>query len=298
MKHIFILNPTAASGKTQKIKNILEKYCIDNNLDYEIIETQYSKHASEIANQYGINDDVTLYSIGGDGTAFEILNGVNDKVSVSIIPAGTGNDFFRMISDDNSDILQTIIECIHGRNVYVDYGVANKTRFLNSTTLGLDARINTLACEIFKKSFMPKKFLYGIASSIGVLAPKPFNMTLTIDDKIIKQKSLLVGVMNGKFYGNGVNPIQDVSIQDGYFDIIVIDNIPVFKLLTLLPKYLSGNTKTIKEIHIYRGKKIKIETEIEIDAQSDGENFKTKSITFDIMKDSLNLRVPMSSKLK
>lgn len=297
MKHVFILNPTAASGKTKKLKEKIEKYCDNNEINYEIIETKYSGHASKIAKGFGINHNVILYSVGGDGTAFEILNGVNDKVPVAIIPAGTGNDFYRMISDQNENILKCIIDCINGVNVSVDYGVANERRFLNSTTIGLDARINNLACEVLKNPFIPKKLIYSLAASLGILNPQPFKMTLKIDDQIIKQKALLVGVMNGKYYGNGVRPINDVSIQDGLFNIIVIDNINVLKLIPLLPKYMSGKTENIKEMHIYTGKKVSITTDVMIDAQSDGENFKTNSITFDIMKDSLYLRVPQNSKL-
>ena len=60
---------------------------------------------------------------------------------------------------------------------------------------------------------------------MGILRPKSFKLKIELDDKVIEQESMLVAVMNGKYYGNGVNPIEDVSIQDGCFDIIVVDKI-------------------------------------------------------------------------
>ncbi len=297
MKHIFILNPTAASGKTKHLESKIVDYCTNNNLDFRVIITTHENHACEIAKKFTIEDDVCLYSIGGDGTAYEILNGINDKVPLSIIPAGTGNDFFRMIYDDNTDIMQIIIDSINGRLVKVDYGLANNKRFINSTTMGLDARVNDIVVKALKKSIIPKKLIYSLAASYSILNPKIFDITLELDDQIIKQKSLLVAIMNGKYYGNGVNPIQDVSIVDGYFDIIVIEDVSVIKLMNLLPKYLKGNTSNISEMKIYRSKKVKLSSNELIDCQSDGENFKSSSIIFDINENALTLKVPNYSKL-
>ncbi|NLP22750.1 MAG: YegS/Rv2252/BmrU family lipid kinase [Erysipelotrichaceae bacterium] len=297
MQHIFILNPTAGSGKAKSLKKDIENYCNQNNINYKLIITTHVNHASEIAKKYSIKDNVCLYSIGGDGTAYEILNGINDKVPLSVIPAGTGNDFFKMISNNNEDILKILIDSINGRNVNVDYGVANNKRFLNSTTLGLDAKVNHIACSILKNKIIPKNLIYKVASVMGILRPKAFKLKIELDDKIIEQESMLVAVMNGKYYGNGVNPIEDVSIQDGCFDIIVVDKIPLLKLPILLPKYLKGDTKDIEEMKIYKSKKVSIYTDELIYAQSDGENFKSKHIVFDIMENALTLRVPNYSKL-
>ncbi|HCY06524.1 MAG TPA: hypothetical protein DHS57_04450, partial [Erysipelotrichaceae bacterium] len=64
-----------------------------------------------------------------------------------------------------------------------------------------------------------------------------------------------------------------------------------------LPKYLKGDTKDIEEMKIYKSKKVSIYTDELIYAQSDGENFKSKHIVFDIMENALTLRVPNYSKL-
>lgn len=298
MKHIFILNPTAGEGKAKQLENKIIDYCKNYDINYELIITRREGHASEIAKKYGIQDNVCLYSIGGDGTAYEILNGINDKVPLSIIPAGTGNDFFRMISDDNTDLLKILFDSINGKFVKVDYGVVNNKRFLNGTTLGLDARVNEIACTILKGKFLPKKMIYNLASVIGVINPKAFKVKIELDNEVIEQESLLVAIMNGRYYGNGVGPIDDVSVQDGYFDIIVIDNVNIIKLLYLLPRYLKGDTKNIKEMKIYKSKKIKINTEYPVNTQSDGENFKSKYLAIDIMESILTLRVPNDSKLK
>ena len=96
IKEIYDLGGTPKELLNQKeILNIFLKII---RADYEIIETQFPNHAKEIAQQYTALDDVCLYAVGGDGTIFEVMNGINDQVPLAIIPCGTGNDFYRVIS--------------------------------------------------------------------------------------------------------------------------------------------------------------------------------------------------------
>lgn len=306
MKHIFILNPIAGSGFAKSLERDIIDLAEKKNIDYILVKSEYEKHAIEIAKEYSVNNN-HIYSIGGDGTAFETLNGLDkEKAYFSIIPAGTGNDFYRMIDQENTTIIKKIEEAIDGKVVEVDYGLSNGRCFLNSTTVGLDARINNIVCNIFKKTIMPKSIMYGLASVFSLLNPKPFKAILKIsyeDEKgqvIYKNnevKSLLIAVMNGKYYGNGIKPSDRPNIADGYFDILVVENMNIFKLFKLLPRFFKGDTENIVGLNIYKSKDVEIELDKEIDAQSDGENFKTKYLKLQMVHKGLRLIVPKKSKL-
>ena len=97
MKHIFIVNPTSGGGKPATLIPVIHEYFKDKKEPYEILLTERNGHATDLTRRYSIKDDVTLYVVGGDGTVFEVLNGLNDSVPMAIIPAGTGNDAFRML---------------------------------------------------------------------------------------------------------------------------------------------------------------------------------------------------------
>ena len=43
--------------------------------------------------------DLRVYACGGDGTLFEVINGVNGQVPVGVIPCGSGNDFVKNKAD-------------------------------------------------------------------------------------------------------------------------------------------------------------------------------------------------------
>lgn len=296
MKHIFIVNPYTCKKKTSSIIKIIEDYCMKKNYDFTIIKTSSPKHATDIASQY-TEKDTCIYAVGGDGTAFEIVNGLQEHVSMGIIPAGTGNDYFKMIHTDYDNLNDLIIDTIEGKTVFVDFGQSNLSRFLNCLTLGIDARVNDMVCKMLKKTPIPKFMLYGIAAIINVFNPKPFHVIISIDNIIIEKEVVLLAIMNGKFYGNGFTPLLGADIQDGQFDLCIVDKTPIIKMLRLLPKYFKGNITNIKEITKLQGTKISIKTNQLVNVQLDGENFYTDDLNILVHHKKLKLRVPTYSKL-
>ncbi|HQB32965.1 MAG TPA: acylglycerol kinase family protein, partial [Erysipelotrichaceae bacterium] len=132
MKHIFILNPTSGKGKSLRFVPVIENYFRNKDKEYEIIYTEYPGHATEIAQRYNEKDNVILYSVGGDGTANEMLAGLDLNVRISVIPGGTGNDFFKSIDLNKRTDEEIIRAVVEGEDMDIDFGVLNgKTRFIN-----------------------------------------------------------------------------------------------------------------------------------------------------------------------
>lgn len=299
MKHIFIVNPASGNSSIQNRIMEINSICHQMNLDYEIIETQFTNHAKEIAQQYTALDDVCLYAVGGDGTIFEVMNGINDQVPLAIIPCGTGNDFYRVISKSASvSFHDKVIEAIEGRYVKVDYGLSNHTRFLNCTSIGFDAEINHLVNTKWKKTHLPGKLMYYTAAIAKIVMPPVIHAKIQIDDLLIEQDILLCAIMNGQYYGGGFNPTPESSIQDGFYDICIVEPLSRFDIIRLIGLYRKGKHTQIKQCKILRGKHITITTQTPIVMQSDGECFNDSTITLDLIKDGMILKVPQHSSLK
>ncbi|SJZ95448.1 diacylglycerol/lipid kinase family protein [Anaerorhabdus furcosa] len=294
MQHVFIVNPFTCKDKTNELIETIQFLCSTLHLDHKIIKTDYVGHATDITKQY--KKDTCIYSVGGDGTAYEIANGLQKECSMAIIPAGTSNDFFRMLEVKDKDIHEIIQETIEGKTISIDYGLCNDKVFLNTTTLGLDARVNNMVCELLKKSPLPKFLLYGIAAIVNIFNPQPFEATITVDGKETKISSILIAIMNGKYYGNGFSPTKYADIQDGLFDICIVHTTPIVKMLYLLPKYFKGNTENIKEVSHLHGKDIHIKVNRPVHIQSDGENFMQRELHITLQNKALQLRIPKSAK--
>ena len=92
-------------------------------------------------------DPVTLVTVGGDGTIYEVLTGIIDLSSVvfGFIPVGSGNDFCRSMGlpFDPFEALRSILE--NRRTIFMDVPVlhlgSHSYRFGISAGMGYDAAI-------------------------------------------------------------------------------------------------------------------------------------------------------------
>lgn len=292
MKHIFIVNPYTCKNKTQEYITTIESICHELGETYEVYQTDYIGHACDIAKRFNKEDNVCIYSVGGDGTANEVANGLAPEVPMAIIPVGTGNDFFRMLQLDSTNIPKIIKDTIQGKEIAIDYGLCNNKVFLNTTTMGLDARVNHTVCAMLKNTYLPKFMLYGLAAISNVLNPRPFLSTIHVNGKSIETKSILIAVMNGRYYGNGFSPTKTAELHDGKFDICIVHNTSIPRMLRLLPKYFKGDTSDIKEITNLRSNKITINAREPIHVQTDGENYMQHELCIELIHNGLRLRVP------
>ncbi len=298
MKHIFIINPTSGRGLATQLIPTIESHFAHKDEPFEIIITEYKGHATAIAKRYFVSDHVILYSIGGDGTAYEILNGLNDHVSMAIVPAGTGNDYYRMLGIEPDKIEKILIDTIEGKMVKVDYGVANQVRFMNCTTMGLDADVNEKSERIGKKLPIPRSLVYIVSALITVIKPKTIDLEIDINGQKIIQRSLLVAVMNGRWYGGGFQPAPMASIQDGKLDVCLVSNASLFRILFLLPRYFKGTHVNVKEVTFIQSEQFTLTTRQMTRIGSDGEVSMQNKIVFRLMKKALNLKVPKNSTLQ
>lgn len=298
MKHIFILNPTSGKGVAKTFIQPIKDYCDQHQLVYKLIITEFAGHAKKIAHQYTAKDDVCLYAVGGDGTLNEIINGINHFVPLALIPAGTGNDYSKMLGGNANNPKEMIQSVIEGKMVYVDYASHNNLNFHNCCSMGLDAQINALAIKLFHKLPIPRKIVYGIAAFISVLNPQPFEITLQLKDRIIHKRALLIAIMNGKRYGGGFNATPLADIQDGLLDICIIEPVSIVELIYLLPKYFKGKHAHLKQVQMLQADTFALSVDHEIPTQTDGENSLETCLNFSIIKNGLYLKVPQNSNLK
>lgn len=298
MKHIFIINPTSGRHHAIQLIPVIERYFKTHSAAYSIIHTERIGHATEIAGRYKNEDEVTLYALSGDGTANEILNGLNPNVPMAIIPVGSGNDFFRVLEVPVMTLEQLLIETIEGKEVSVDYGMANERRYLNCASMGFDADIGIYAHEIKTKHPILTSLSYVIATIALLVKRKPMKMHLAFNEEDFEVECLLVAIMNGRFYGGGFNPTPMASIQDGSLDLCVIRNTNLFRILTLLPKFKVGKHIHEDIVSFYKIKALTLSSAETINTQCDGEVYPAQHMEFKLMERGLKLRVPKRSQLK
>jgi YegS/Rv2252/BmrU family lipid kinase len=295
MKHIFIVNPTSGKGKSLRFVPVIENYFKNSDEEYEIIYTEYPKHATEIAARYTEKDNVILYGVGGDGTTKEILDGIVLSVRLGVIPGGTGNDFFKSIDTAKRTEEEIVRASIEGEDLDLDFGLLNgKNRFLNIASFGLDAAINVYANNVAKKkkTIIPDKFIYFYSIFKAGLNPERYRFKMTVDGKVYEEETILVAVSNGQFYGGMFNAFPDANLTDGIFDICYVRPLSLPKLISLIGKYAKGTHGKEKECSCFTGTDVYVEFEKEIPIQIDGENLSVKEARIEMNKGKLKYRAP------
>lgn len=272
MKYVFIINP--ASGKTDydKIKENIIKTL--ENEEYEIYETKAPKEATEIASRFKNEENTIVYSVGGDGTLNEVVNGIAEgKCKLGIIPTGSGNDFYRTLKEAQTE------------NVRLDLGKVNGRYFINIASVGMDAETCNNANKI--KSKIKLHSSYYLALIHTFLTFKSKSLKLKIDKNVYAGVYIIAAICNGKYYGGGFKIAPVASFDDNQFDIYLVSKAGKLKLIKILLALLKSEHEKYNEVRKYTGKNITITSENNLIVNIDGEITISKNIEIEMIEDAL-----------
>lgn len=291
-KHLFIINPSAGKGHALEYIPEIHRLFKNSNDEYIIKITEYPGHATKLVKSYIYNEDIFVYSLGGDGTLNEIANAiVNTNSVLGTIPCGTGNDFIRsLISSKNyEDILS---KTVNGEIRTIDTAKANDRYFINISSVGFDSEVVSNARLFKKKKFIPSSLSYIISLFYTPFKFKSIPMKIDIDGHIIEEDNLLLAICNGSQYGGGIPISPHSSIYDGKLDVCMVKNCKLTRLLSVLPKALNGNHTNVEEVNFFSGKSINIQSPVNFTLQSDGELFTCSEVSFTLHPKSLRILYP------
>lgn len=141
MRYVFYINPAAGKGNSQEniIKSIND-YFSDKGQKYKIHITKAIGDAQiEARKEAETGDDIRMFACGGEGTVFEVLNGIVgfNNVELGVIPCGSANDFLKFFK--TRDEFLDIAEQIDGDAVEMDLIKAGDKYCLNGCSVGMDA---------------------------------------------------------------------------------------------------------------------------------------------------------------
>ncbi len=281
MKNYFIINPVAGSGKAieiveEQIELVSDEIKKEN--EFIIIHTHHSgdgtKICKEICEEHK-DEIMNIFACGGDGTCFEVLNGIigYKNVRFGMLPVGSCNDFLKTFP--NYDFLN-IENQIKGETIDVDTIKVNNEYIINVVNFGFDARANDDQLKLRSK-FKSVKKAYNRALIKNILSPKlGDDVIISIDDKkVFEGKMLLSAVANARYYGGGYKCAPLAEVNDGLVDLVIVKKVSILTFARLVKYYKAGkhlNNKKFEKYVIYcKGKKINISSKNDLTASYDGE---------------------------
>lgn len=268
IKNIFIINGEAGKNRSKDFFQYLNNLPVECKDYMLMIHTDQQGDATKIAKVYSkLYPDAIIYSVGGDGTLNEVVNGIDCNSKLSIIPTGTGNDFYRIFKN------------IEGTKK-IDLGIVNKKKFINIASLGMDAEIAKKANE-YKRGKLFSKIAYEKAI-LDFFIQNPYYNTSLGDI------TLLV-VANGKYYGNGVPINPNYNLNNGFFDVYYTERLRRLQMLKLLLKVFKEKHDKDKLVKYYQTDTIKIECKSTLACNIDGEIIYDKNFLFNVIPNGVTL---------
>ena len=288
-KVLFIVNPASASQKTQERWEQSLPLIEKANFDYEVKFTKASGCAIKFATDASLQQQfATIISVGGDGTANEVINGMlnsqlprNKLPNFTIFPSGTGSDSVRTlgIPKDLDGFLRLVETNVSkpidvGIATYLTLGETEKARFfLNACDVGLGATVahtvNSMNQDSEKKSGKAKYFRSIMEQ---VFKFKPFSANYEASDECVEiDKTVIIAICNGMFFGGGVKISPVSKMNDGQLELFATVDVSKLRLLELVSKVYSGSHVGHSKVQFSRDSHFKIQLKKPQLLETDGE---------------------------
>jgi diacylglycerol kinase family enzyme len=101
-----------------------------------------------------------------------------------------------------------------------------------------------------------------------------------------------VVVANGRYFGGGMKICPEAEPDDGFFDVLLIGDLTKRDLLLTLPKTYRGKHLPHPKAEVLRGAVVELETPEPLPVELDGEQPGTTPARFEVVPQTLRLRVP------
>ncbi|TDR73591.1 diacylglycerol/lipid kinase family protein [Paludibacterium purpuratum] len=209
--------------------------------------TSSGLRAEEVACQAVTQGCDFVVAVGGDGTVHEVVNGVmrapaaqRERVTLGILPVGTGNDFARSIGMNASvSRLYRLIQSGSARRLDLGcietLGSQPATRyFANIASLGISSAVVDRVARMPR--WLPAGLAYGLGTVLSLLTWRPARLRLTFDEGNVREESMInLCLANGRYFGGGLGVAPRARLDDGLLEIVMIRNATVAAFLRLLP---------------------------------------------------------------
>ena len=286
---LFIVNPASAGGGTlERWKEVTPKLEVAN-FDHDVKFTRECGCGISFAREAALTRiyDV-LVSVGGDGTANEVVNGLmqsdlslDELPAFTIFPSGTGSDSVRTlgIPKDIEGFLRVIESNVPNP---IDIGIAEFVKaditrgsryFLNTCDVGIGATVantvNSINQSNEKKSGKSKYFRSIMEQ---VFKFKAFDATYMASGKKYDiKKTVIVAICNGMFFGGGVKISPVSKMDDGFLELFATDHVSKLRLIELVSKVYTGSHVGHPKVKFGRDQRFEIRLEKPQLLETDGE---------------------------
>lgn len=306
MKNMTIIfNPAAGEGLAEKRWASFQKDLSLQNIDFNLLTTEYKGHAIELAQEIIKNDVKRIGIFGGDGTLNEVVHGLMEAeakdIELVLFPAGSSCDFEKKLSftekwTDRITSQETTMVDVCRVDCHDNEGNPVSRHFINNSSIGIISLANEKFNSVTGLSKRIKQWTVdGAAVLAGLAAIKEFygfEGQLVVDGKDLDNSSYSnITFFKTPYFGGGMNYGVETDPSDGQMSMATVGFKNRLNLAGLIPSLYIGNILKRKGTSLHTCQSAMIEADQLMLVETDGEVAGYTPASYSIIKNRIKLVV-------
>jgi diacylglycerol kinase (ATP) len=250
-RFLAIVNPAAGGGRCGRLAEATLARVRDMGIDLEVATTKCPGEATEIARTAYASGIRNFLAAGGDGTSFEIVNGLfpealspagsGERSTLGFLPLGTGNSFLRDFTDRGVE--HTLESLKENRRRACDVILLRHAEgelyFINLLSLGFPADVAETTNRSFK-GWGEHGYIMGVLARLAALKHQAFPHRLDGAGEWNRDPALFLVFSNSKFTGGKMMISPKADPSDGKIEHVRWGLIGRLQLLWTFPRLFTG----------------------------------------------------------
>ena len=243
-----IVNPAAGGGRCGKLAPAALDRVRQAGLNLEVTETTRPGDATELARNAYAHGFRNFLAVGGDGTSYEIVNGLfpeaatHGRPALGFLPLGTGNSFLR---DFTTRGVEHTIEALRQNrrrpcDVIRVRHTSGEIYFINMLNLGFPAEAGEEANRRFKR-WGARGYILGVLAKLAQLEHQAFPHRLEGASDWDRRPCLFLAFGNSKFTGGNMMIAPNAESSDGKIEYVRWSPLGRVRLLWNFPRLFTGS---------------------------------------------------------
>ena len=242
-----IVNPAAGGGRCGRLADSALNLIRQTSVDIEVARTTRPGEAVELARRAYDRGFRNFIAVGGDGTSYEVINGLfpqalaGERPALAILPLGTGNSFLKDFTPRGFEFTIDAIEN-HSRRACDVIRLRHSDGdiyLLNLVSLGFPADVGDLTNRRFKR-MGEMGYILGVFTRLAGLKHHAFPHRLDAASDWDRRPCLFLAFSNSKFTGGNMMIAPKANPTDGQIEYVRWSPISRTGLVRTLPRLFSG----------------------------------------------------------
>jgi diacylglycerol kinase (ATP) len=284
----------AGGGRARPFWERCAAQCRAGSIDIEVFETRRRGDAADRAAGAG---DRLVVSVGGDGTAHEVVNGLLSRPSKTphrfgaLLRAGTAGDLARSVpSPSRPEQVPAWLALNRWRRIDAARleTSAGHGFFINAADVGIGA-------DVVRRAALGPPALGGTVNFLGaavisLLRHRNAPVRLRLDDGPVNERCVrTIAVANGAYVGGAMRIAPAAQVDDGLLEVVTIGNVGRWLGIRSLPLLYRGTHGKLEQVEFSRARRVEIDADQPVGVEADGELAGTTPAVFEIMPGALQV---------